>query len=284
MKRLFLASLAGLTALGCGKKVKGAEEFEARQVVWVVEVRRGTAREGFEAFGRAVGANEVQIYSEFPGKLINYTVKEGERVSAGQVIAYVDRSVPGMEYEPYPVLAPVSGVVGFLFLKPGSFIGKQTPLATITTKGKVELQLDVPASLLLRVKPGMRVYVPLNGDTLVGRVSRVSAAVNPMTGAGIAKVSLSGRELLSGMVLKAFVATAEAPNALLVPPEAVIEEGGKAWIFVVKDGVARKVPVKVGLRSRNWVQVEGELREGDLVVTTGARGLTDGAKVEVKRQ
>ena len=281
MKRTLTVALV-LAGLGCSKKVKGTGEVEARQTVWVAEVKRGTAREGFEAFGRAVGSNEVQVYSEFPGKLINYTVKEGERVSAGEVIAYVDRSVPGMEYEPYPVVSPVSGVVGFLFLKPGSFIGKQTPLAMITTKGKVELQLDVPARLLLKVKPGMRVYVPLDGDTLVGRVSRVSAAVNPMTGAGVVKVSLSGKRLLSGMVLKAFVATAEAPGALLVPPEAVVEEGGKAWVFVVKGGVAHKVPVEVGLRSRAWVQVKGELQEGDSVVTVGAKGLEDGAKVEVK--
>ncbi|MGB9590804.1 MAG: biotin/lipoyl-containing protein, partial [Candidatus Hydrothermia bacterium] len=139
--RRLLASgliLAGMLSLvGCGGKGSSNGLGKERMVVGTGLVKRGTITKSAELFGRVSGADEAQVYSEFPGK-VRYTVKEGQRVSRGQTIAYIDRSLPGVDYQPYPVRAPVSGTVAFVYLKDGSMIDTRTPLALISGQGKVE--------------------------------------------------------------------------------------------------------------------------------------------------
>jgi membrane fusion protein (multidrug efflux system) len=50
-------------------------------------------------------------------------------------------------------------------------------------------------------------------------------------------------------------------------------------VFVVKEGVAKLVPVTLGARQPGMVQVVSGLNVGDEVVTAGQLKLFDGAKV-----
>ena len=74
-----------------------------------------------------------------------------------------------------------------------------------------------------------------------------------------------------------FIETARSDSALAIPPKTVvmkrptstnssIEEGGERGVFVNASGVARWKPVQFGLRSRNWVEIDSGLVEGDLVI------------------
>ncbi|MGC8893710.1 MAG: efflux RND transporter periplasmic adaptor subunit [candidate division WOR-3 bacterium] len=286
--RRLLASgliLAGMLSLvGCGGKGSSNGLGKERMVVGTGLVKRGTITKSAELFGRVSGADEAQVYSEFPGK-VRYTVKEGQRVSRGQTIAYIDRSLPGVDYQPYPVRAPVSGTVAFVYLKDGSMIDTRTPLALISGQGKVEINIDVPASVLSSLRPGSEAIVFLNGDTIRGKLESVSAAVNPLSGAGQAKVRLQNSRglLISGMVVRCVSEIQKKNGVLMVPASALVDRDGRYLVFVIKDGKAREVQVEVGIRGDGVVEVSGELSEGDTVATTGALGLADGVAVEVMR-
>jgi RND family efflux transporter MFP subunit len=253
-------------------------------VISISVVKRGTLTRSAELFGRVSGADEAQVYSEFPGK-IRYAVREGQRVSRGQTIAYIDRSMPGVDYQPYPVRSPVSGTVAFVYLKDGSMIDTRTPIALVSGQGRVEITLDVPASVLSELRPGSDAFVILPSDTLRGRIESVSAAVNPLSGAGQAKLRLANSRglLVSGMVVRCRAEIERKDGVLMVPAEALIDRDGGYTVFVIKNGLARAVAVKPGIRGDGMVEVSGELSEGDTVATAGALGLADGVVVEVMK-
>lgn len=282
--RWFAASGLILSLVACGGKGPSEGIAKEKVVVGVSVIRMGTVTRSAELFGRVSGADEAQVYSEFPGK-IRYTVKEGQKVSRGQTIAFIDRSVPGVEYQPYPVRSPVSGTVAFVYLKDGSMIDTRTPIALVSGQGRVEISLDVPASVLSELRPGSDAFVILPSDTLKGRIESVSGAVNPLSGAGQARLRLVNSKglLVSGMVVRCRVEIERKDGVLTVPSQALIDRDGGYIVFVIKNGAARAVAVQPGIRGDGVVEVSGELSDGDTVATVGALGLADGVAVEVMR-
>jgi membrane fusion protein (multidrug efflux system) len=81
------------------------------------------------------------------------------------------------------------------------------------------------------------------------------------------------------------IATTGAARGISVPMSALIpDSAGSYHVFVVKGGVARATPVETGARSDSTVQITKGVAAGDVVVTTGAYGIEDSAKVTVPRQ
>ncbi len=73
-----------------------------------------------------------------------------------------------------------------------------------------------------------------------------------------------------------------AIDALLVPEQALVPEGGEMFVFVAKDGVAEKRRVQIGQRRIGDVQVVEGLASGELVVTEGTQKLRDGSSVTLQ--
>ena len=62
----------------------------------------------------------------------------------------------------------------------------------------------------------------------------------------------------------------------------VTDEEGKSFVVLVKGEEAAQVPVTTGLRENGWVEIEGEdLKDGATVVTVGAYGFPDKAKIRI---
>jgi RND family efflux transporter MFP subunit len=78
-------------------------------------------------------------------------------------------------------------------------------------------------------------------------------------------------------------AAADAP-VVLVPKEAVATRGGKAVVFLVREGKALEKPVVLGTERRGQVIVKSGLAGGETLVVSPADGLQDGAAVRVKGQ
>jgi HlyD family secretion protein len=73
------------------------------------------------------------------------------------------------------------------------------------------------------------------------------------------------------------------PEALVVPDSALVLAGDSSAVFVVgPDSIVHQRIVVPGVHQGNRVAVQGGVRAGDRVVTTGAFGLQDGMKVAPK--
>jgi len=67
----------------------------------------------------------------------------------------------------------------------------------------------------------------------------------------------------------------------LVSQDAITEQAGKKYAYVVEGTVAKRVEVQTGQESAKQIEITKGLAEGQNVVVKGVSLLTDGAKVNV---
>jgi len=72
-----------------------------------------------------------------------------------------------------------------------------------------------------------------------------------------------------------------SPEALSVPVSATKVDQGRAWVYVIDNGKARKVEVGLGVSDGRTVQVVRGLSADQMVAVSNVSLLTDGAAVKV---
>jgi len=268
-----------------GALLNAGEDEKAPMTVEAMVVQRGEIAEVLEYFGTVAGYEEAQVYPDMPGKLLEYTVKEGDEVEKDQVIAKLDRSVPGLEFKPLLVKSPIRGIVGILYLKPGQAVAPQVPLAFISNTESLDVLVEMPETDLNWIRIGDEVDVYLDSNVKIpGKVHRIAHALNPMSRMGTVKIRLLRRPsgLRPGTLVRVMVKTRLVKSALKVPLRALVRTDSSNYVFVVEGGRARRRVVETGLVSRGWVEIKSGLQEGDTVVTLGAAGLQDGETVRIR--
>ncbi len=271
VKRFIPLLVALMMVQGC-RKGKVVEAQEEKVVpVRVALPRTGAIEESITIAGVISADPLTPVLPDVPGKFIRYTVSEGQRVRRGQVIAYLDRKMPGMDYREYPVEAPVSGRVHLLNIPSGQMVSPQSPIAQIY--GSPNLQLRVPGIYFRSIRVGDVVRV----DGREARIYYKSSILDPMTSTFEVRARMDG---VVGQMVDAEVVVRRSDSALLIPTSALLGVETKS-VFVVKDGVARRRVVKVGISNGDWTEILEGLNPEDTVVILGNRNLVDGMKVRV---
>ncbi len=183
------------------------------------------------------------------------------------------------------VTAPISGVIASRSIKPGNFVQINSPIFRIVDAGRLEATLNVPEREIAKLKPGQQVSLvadALPGKTFSGTVDRVSPVVD--TGTGTFRVVAAfegGGELQPGMFSRLAINYDQRADALVLPRGALLEDGGEPAAYVVRDGQASRVPLKLGYADGDWIEVREGLAEGDAVVVAGKAALREGSAVQV---
>jgi membrane fusion protein (multidrug efflux system) len=186
------------------------------------------------------------------------------------------------------VRAPISGVVASRSIKSGNFVQINTPILRIVDISRLEAVLNVPERELATLKAGLPVRMQVDalpGKTIVGTVDRVAPVVD--AGSGTFRVICafdSGGVLQPGMFGRISIDYDQRTDALVVPRGALTEAEGDTAVFVVRDGKAARVPVKLGHIDGAWAEVREGVKQGDQVVTAGKTALRDGSDVQVVGQ
>jgi RND family efflux transporter MFP subunit len=185
--------------------------------------------------------------------------------------------------------APFAGRIARRHADPGAMLAAGTPVFTLVDDAVFEFRAAVPSADYARVRVGAPVDVAvdaLSGQTVRGRVSRVTPLVEERTRAFAAVVEVPGSEgLVGGMFARATVRVGEIKGALVVPPAALIRDGTdphRAEVFWLDGGVARRRPVVLGVEGADAVQVREGLGDGQQVVVDPPVTLGDGAPVQVQ--
>ncbi len=243
-------------------------------------VKKGNVVSYIYYYGKVISSEQAFVYTQMPGKLIRYMVKEGERIEKGDVIALLDRDIPGTKTEPVKVKSPISGYVGILYLSKGEMVTPQVPIAMVYgTKARIEL--DLPAGVLIKVRKNAEAVVVTEDGEFKGYVSSVSSAVDPRTGLGKVRVEVKGGVMVGDMVAVKIVVK-KKKNVFYVPVESLVERKGKYYIFIYNNGKVKAVEVEPGIEGEGIVEIKGRINEKDTVITRGAHGLYDGARVKIK--
>jgi RND family efflux transporter MFP subunit len=168
----------------------------------------------------------------------------------------------------------------------GASVDATQPLVEVADPTALDVVFNVSPAEAAEIHDGDSVTVTAGEEPLgVASVAGVAPGVDTLSRAVAvrARMRRSTRPLRIGESLFGRIVVAVTPHAVTVPVAALVPtEGGEGFqVFVVDSAdVAHARPVTVGGRNEAVAAIAAGLQPGEMVVTTGAYGMADGAKIE----
>jgi RND family efflux transporter MFP subunit len=213
--------------------------------------------------------------------------KDVEQAAAELAKARADAATARRSAQLSVLRAPIAGVVTSVNAVLGATADPAQPLVEIADPSATDVLLSTTPADAARIHTGVPVELvagqSASGETLGrGTVVDVGGSVDSATRSVPVRVRVTGeqRVLRIGETVFGEIATTVRQGAIVVPVEALVPEGDGFKVFVV-DGqnIAHARPVTVGARSSRLAEITDGLRAGEQVVTYGAYGVEDSAKV-----
>lgn len=234
---------------------------------------------------------EVMVRPKIAGRVQEIYVEEGDFVKKGDpLLSYVANiSKEDDLYSDMVVVAPISGIIGMKLVKEGEQVVAQlggliNPVFSIYDINKVKVYVAIPEKYYSFIRIGMPVKLSFDAfpnETFVGSISNIRPIFDPLSRTTQVEIVLPNPNLRlrPGMFAKAEISIRQANNALIIPFDSVLGDEEK-FVFVSDSKVAKKVPVVLGIKQENRVQVLKGLSKDDKVIVVGQKVVTDGIKVE----
>jgi RND family efflux transporter MFP subunit len=189
------------------------------------------------------------------------------------------------------LIAPADGIVLRRRVEPAQSVAAGTPVLALGETGSgVVVRAPVASARAARIKVGDLAQVrvaALGGEARSGRVARIGAKGDELTGAFEVEIEVRGTQgLRSGMVAEVEIAAATADSvqgALIVPTLSLLDaRADQGIVFVIDgEGVAHRRAVRTAGVTQDGVMVVEGLAPGDRVVAAGAAYVRDGEAVRI---
>lgn len=184
------------------------------------------------------------------------------------------------------ITAPFSGVLSVFNVTSGAYVSSGQALVKLVDKQKLRVQYTIPQKYLALLKLGQVVSVKSNSyptKTFSGEVSYIAPSVNEDTGSVTIQATIENhKNLLSpGMFVTINQIVQEDPDALVIPEQSIVASLQGHHVFVVKNGIARAIKIKIGERRNGFAQVKKGLKLGEKIVIAGQQKIHDGSLVKI---
>lgn len=204
--------------------------------------------------------------------------------------AQYNQAVAGLEiaqdnYQEVLVTSPISGKVAYIDAEVGELVGMQSPVAGVVDLSTAVVKVNISENVVKTLTVGQQVDVQINAlnKTVPGQIKSIAPKIDTRTKAFPVEIQIANPngEILAGMVAKITLATGQVKDALIIPAKAVLDHNGNKKVYVVENGVAREREVKIGISSRDSVEIIEGLKENEKVIVSGNRLVGEGQKVKI---
>lgn len=231
----------------------------------------------------------AKVWKESPDVIAKQDVDVAEAATQGAKHLMEQRSAL-RDYT--KVRAPYAGIITARFADPGALIQVATassagaiPLFTIMDLNTVRVYTNVPQDDSPWVQPGITkasvIVKGLEGRSFTGTVTRSTLALDPSTRSLLVEIDLPNQDhaLRPGTFVEVTLGLREIPDALVLPPQAVISGPKGKSVFIVEANRAKSMPVQTGISDGRWIEIAAGLSGDEEVVVVGKRKLVDRALV-----
>ncbi len=291
-KRTIMVLILTAAAMG-GMLLYRADARTKTPILQTVTVSKTTVVSTVVCTGTVQAREGVEVCVSVPCVAGEVTVSVGDTVKKGDVLLTVDAAstmamavgaglTAGTEASlaaaalPQTVTAPDDGVVSAVNARTGELLDPSAPCVVLSQGGGVQIDIVIRESTVPKIAVGQTVAVSgvaFDKEEYSGTVTYIAdSARSRVSGTSSetvldAVVSLTPEEidesLLVGLSAKATVAVGERENVLLVPYEAVTEQGS---VYVVTGGIIERCAVTLGEETAEGVEILDGVKEGDTVI------------------
>lgn len=291
VKVFLLVLLVAFTA-ACSKEVK--TEFKTAVVT------KGSVKSTIPSTGMVTPRNRLEIKPPVAGRIDTILVKEGQRVSKGQILARMSSNeraalldaaaAKGPEevkkwedvYRATPVICPINGFIIQRPVESGQSVTANDPILVMADKLIVKAQVD--ETDIGKISVGQKVDVILDSypkDTIPGMVEQIAYESTTINNVTIYEVNILPQSVPSffraGMSASVNFMVESKEGALLLPADAVKVKGkiSYAFVFDSKENKLISVQIKTGLESSGSIEVLSGLSEGETVTIPDAKTIQE---------
>ncbi|MCI4568356.1 efflux RND transporter periplasmic adaptor subunit [Lysobacter sp. CFH 32150] len=171
--------------------------------------------------------------------------------------------------------APFSGQIGLREVSVGDFVSVGQDLVTLVRLDPIEVDFSVPENVLSQLKNGQKISITVDAfpkDVFGGEVVAIDPVIDPNSRSAKLRAQIANHDfrLRPGQFAQLQLDTGgNRTDALLVPEQALMQDGNTRYVYTVVDGKAHRVEIKTGVRVPGKVQVIEGLKAGDVVITAG---------------
>lgn len=184
----------------------------------------------------------------------------------------------------YKIISPINGILDQMDLKVGEAIQPGSQGIRVVNLSKLKVKADVAESYSERVKQGDRVIVTVPGasDSLITTITYASKVIQPTSRSYTVEVKLPARaDLKPNMTAVLRIVDYEKKNAIVLPIKAVHQSENGEYVFVAKNNIAKRVPIKIGSSYQGNVEVISGVKVGDQVVVEGTENIEEGDQLKI---
>lgn len=197
----------------------------------------------------------------------------------------------------HTIVAPFDGYVIAEHTEVGQWLMQGAPVADVVDLSQVDIEVLVLEDYIRYVTVGTPARIEmgaLHDMTPTGHVALIVPQADVRSRSFPVKVRVDnifeGDNMLfkAGMFARVTLPVGEQEAALLVPKDAIVLGGPTPMVHVVDraseqaaTGKTRPVPVQLGVASDELIQIRGQLKAGDVVVTQGNERLMPQQEVQI---
>jgi membrane fusion protein (multidrug efflux system) len=184
----------------------------------------------------------------------------------------------------YSITSPLTGVVLTRGVDRGQLVDVQSELFTVADLTQLLVETDVDELYSARIRKGLKVLLRPVGETVARHGTLVFAmpTVDPGTGGRAIKIAFDDpADLPVGLTVNANIIVDEIEAALSIPRSAIVTEGVRSHVLVIRDGLATEQEVQFSDWPAERVVVTSGLTSGDAVILD-PQTVEPGKRVEIR--
>lgn len=275
------ARLAQVQAGATPEQIAQAEAAVRAAEEQVKLARQPVGEEELSQARSAVRAAEAQL--ALARRPVTQHDLDAARAAVAQAKAALD--LARLQLDEAAIRAPFAGLVAQRMVAEGAMAGPTAPILTLIA-ADVEVVVNVAEGSLGALQVGQEATVTATaypGERFSARIASIAPSVDARSRTGQVRLAVDDAgKLRDGMFAQVQLALGAGEQVLLVPRDAVVQDGSESVAYVVAGDRVRRRPVSVGASDGDRIEIVAGLAEGERVAVGDLATLEDNQLVSVR--
>ena len=171
------------------------------------------------------------------------------------------------------IRAPFDGVLGLKRISIGQYITPSTQIITIRAINNLKLDFSIPEKYGSSMTQGTKIKFSVEGNdkmyeaTVFANESSIESESRNLNVRALISGNING--LIPGAFAKVKAILGNKEDAIMIPTSAIVPQANTKKVFVAKNGIAKSVVIKTGVRQADAIEVLSGLDKGDTIIVSG---------------
>ena len=192
-------------------------------------------------------------------------------------IAQIKRRISQTE-----VLAPFPGIVVERVVQTGEFVNRGEQVARLVDTEHREIRAQAPLSVAGWIREGMQVSVEHGDRESLSPVSYVIPVGDDRSRMFEVRIAANDPAWIIGSPVRIALPNSEPRELVAIPRDGLVLRGNNIYVMRVNsDNTVEKVTVETGIGLGGFVEVIGNVEQGDRIITRGGERIQAGQAVTI---